>query len=78
MPAFIALADSSTSGTNRMPSRKSIADDAHALDQGLGQHVVGRPAASSRMCDRLLDLFLEPVIEVVVHLLRRVRRRRAC
>ena len=23
MPAFIALADSSTSGTNRMPSRKS-------------------------------------------------------
>ena len=24
MPAFIALADISTSGTNRMPSRKSI------------------------------------------------------
>ena len=24
MPAFMALADSSTSGTNRMPSRKSM------------------------------------------------------
>ena len=68
MPAFIALADISTSGTNRMPSRKSIADDAHALDQRLGQHLVGRPAALEQDVDALLDLLLEAVIEVVVHL----------
>ena len=45
-----------------------LADDAHALDQRLGQHVVGRPAALEQDLDALLDLLLQAVIEVVVHL----------
>ena len=45
------------------------ADDAHALDQRLGQDLVGRPAALEQDVDRLLDLFLEAVIEIVMDLL---------
>ena len=49
---------------------KIDADDAHALDQGLGQDVVGRPAAlASRMLHALDDLVRQAVIEVVMHLL---------
>ena len=46
-----------------------LADDAHAFDERLGQHLVGRPAALEQDVGAFLDLFLEPVIEVVVHLL---------
>ena len=45
------------------------ADDGHAADQRLGQHAVGRPAALEQDVDALLDLGLEAVIEVVLHLL---------
>jgi hypothetical protein len=44
------------------------ADDGHAGDQRLGQHVIGRPAAFDQDVDALFDLFLQTVIEVVVHL----------
>ena len=56
MPAFIAFAASSTSGTNRMPSRKSMPDDPHALDEGLVQHAVGAPAAAEQDVGALRDL----------------------
>ncbi len=45
------------------------ADDPHALDQRLGQHVVGRPFPAEQDVHALLDLLLHPVIEVVLHLL---------
>ena len=43
-------------------------DDAHALDQRLGQHVIGNPVALEQDVDALFDLFLEAVVEIVVHL----------
>ena len=45
------------------------ADDAHALDQRLVQHFLGRPAALEQDTRPLLDLRAHTVIEVVVHLL---------
>jgi hypothetical protein len=45
------------------------ADDAHALDQGLGQGLIGRPTARQQDMHGLLDLFLEAIIEVVMNLL---------
>ena len=48
------------------------ADDAHAFDQRLGQHLVGRPAAAEQDVDAFLDLFLEAVIEIVMHLLHEI------
>ena len=44
-------------------------DDAHALDQRLGQDRVGRPPAVEQDGYGLLDLLPEAVVEVVVHLL---------
>ena len=44
------------------------ADDAHAFDEGFGQHLVGRPAAAQQDVDGGFDLFLEAVIEVVMDL----------
>ena len=41
----------------------------HAADQGLGQHVVGLPAALEQDVHALDDLLLEAVVEVVLHLL---------
>ena len=46
-----------------------LADDSHALNQRLGEEVVGRPAAAEKDVGAFLDLFLEPVIQVVMHLL---------
>ena len=46
-----------------------LADDAHAFDERLGQHLVGHPAALEQDVGAFLDLFLQPVIEIVVHLL---------
>ncbi|ESY66564.1 hypothetical protein X742_18565 [Mesorhizobium sp. LNHC232B00] len=48
---------------------KILANDAHAFDQRLGQHLVGHPAALEQDPRAFLDLFLQPVIEIVVHLL---------
>ncbi|MCY1241796.1 hypothetical protein D9M72_547170 [compost metagenome] len=45
------------------------ADDAHAFDQRLGQDIVGRPAALEQDVGSVLDLLLEAVIKVVMHLL---------
>ena len=45
------------------------ADDPHALDQGFGQDMVRLPAAVEQNSHALLDLFLEAVVEVIVHLL---------
>ncbi len=45
-----------------------LTDDAHALDESLGQHVVGRPAAAEQYIRAFLNLFLQAVIEIVVHL----------
>lgn len=48
---------------------KIDADDAHALDQCLGQHVIGCPAAFQEDVRRFLNLLLQTVIEIVMHLL---------
>ncbi|ESY73500.1 hypothetical protein X743_11370 [Mesorhizobium sp. LNHC252B00] len=48
---------------------KILADDAHAFDQRFGEHLVGRPAALEQDVGAFLNLFLQPVIEIVVHLL---------
>ncbi|MNL42088.1 hypothetical protein D3C87_1645260 [compost metagenome] len=45
------------------------ADDAHAFDQCLGQDVVGRPTTLEQDVGSVLDLLLEAVIKVVMHLL---------
>ena len=45
------------------------ADDAHALDEGLVEHARGAPAAPEEEVRALLDLLLEAVVEIVVHLL---------
>src|SRR6202166_4942450 len=43
-------------------------DDAHAFDQRVVQHLLGRPAAPEEDPGRLLDLLLEAVVEIVVNL----------
>ena len=48
---------------------KIDADDAHAFDQRIVQDLLGGPAALEENVRRLLDLGLEAVVEVVVHLL---------
>ncbi len=70
--AFIALAASSTSGTNRMPSRKSIPTIRHALDQRLCQRFIGSSSRASAGCGPPPRSLLEAVIEVVMHLLNEV------
>ena len=45
------------------------ADDAHAFHQRLGEQLVGGPAALQQDVDAFLDLLLEAVVEVIVHLL---------
>ena len=45
------------------------ADDPHALDEGLREDLVGRPAAPEQDVGPLDDLFGETVIEILVHLL---------
>ena len=47
---------------------KVDADDPHALDQRLGQHLIGRPAAAEQDAHALFDLLLQAVVEVVVNL----------
>ena len=69
MPAFMALAASSTSGTNRMPSRKSMPTIRMPSTSASVSTLVRGPAALEQDVDALLDLLLEAVIEVVVHLL---------
>ena len=76
MPAFIALAASSTSGTNRMPSRKSMPTMRMPSTSALFEHVVGGPAAAEQDVGALGDLVGQAVVEVVVHLRDERRRRR--
>ncbi len=68
IPAFIAFAASSTSGTKRMPSRKSIPTMRMPFDERVVQHLVGRPVPLEQDLGPLDDLVGEPVVEVVVHL----------
>ena len=73
MPAFIAFAASSTSGTNRMPSRKSMPTMRMPSTSASLSTLSGAQSRSSRMLGALDDLVGEPVVEVVVHLRDEVR-----
>ena len=68
IPAFMELAASSTSGTNRIPSRKSMPTIRIPLHQGLGEDPVRRPPPSEQDVDPLHDLVGQAVVEVLVHL----------
>ena len=52
-----------------MPSREVDADDAHAFDQRLIQHLAGAPTAPQQDVGAFHDFLPEPIVEVVVHLL---------
>ena len=69
MPAFIALAASRTSGTNRIPSRKSMPTIRMPSTSASSRTRVGRPAAAEQDVGALDDLGGHAVVEVVVHLL---------
>ena len=69
MPAFIALAARRTSGTNRMPSRKSMPTIFMPGDERVVEDPGGRPAAAEQDVRALDDLGGHAVVEVVVHLL---------
>ena len=69
MPAFIALAARRTSGTNRMPSRKSMPTIFMPATSASSRTRVGRPAAAEQDVRALDDLGGHAVVEVVVHLL---------
>ena len=77
MPPFIAFAASSTSGTNRMPSRKSIPTIRMPSTSASFSTRVGGPPAAEQDVRALDDLVGQAVVEVVVHLLRPARRRAA-
>ena len=71
-PAFIAFAASSTSGTNRIPSRKSMPTiRIPSTSASFSTLSAAQPAVEQ---DRrpLVDLVGEPVVQVVVHLLHEV------
>ena len=69
MPAFIALAASRTSGTNRIPSRKSMPTMRMPSTSASSSTRVGGPAAAEQDVRALGDLVGDAVVEVVVHLL---------
>src|SRR5690606_1757004 len=48
---------------------KVDANDAHAFDQRIGQHLVGRPAPVEQDLSAFDDLLPQSVVQVVVHLL---------
>ena len=66
--AFIAFAASNTSGTKRMPSRKSMPTMRMPSTRALSTLSGSQPRAR-KVQVRLDDLILEPVVEVVVDLL---------
>ena len=68
-PTFIALAASSTSGTNRMPSRKSMPTMRMPSTRASFSTRSGAPAAAQQDVRALRDLLRQAVVEVVVHLL---------
>ena len=63
MPAFMAFAAISTSGQQNAVA-EVYADDPHALDERLRQHVVGGPSTLEQDADALLDLLLEAVVHL--------------
>ena len=69
MPAFIALAARRTSGTNRMPSRKSMPTIFMPATSASSRTRVAEPAAAEQDVRPLDDLGRHAVVEVVVHLL---------
>ena len=68
MPAFMALAASSTSRNEEDAVAEVDPDDAHPFDQGVVEDFVGGPASVQQNAGALVDLLVEPVVEVVVHL----------
>ena len=68
MPAFIALAASSTSGTNRMPSRKSMPTMRMPSTSASLSTLSGPQPRSSRIVVPSTISSREPVVQVVVHL----------
>ena len=68
MPAFIAFAASSTSGTNRIPSRKSMPTMRMPSTSASFSTLSGAQLALEQDVGPLDDLVREPVVEVVVHL----------
>ena len=68
IPAFIAFAASRTSGTKRMPSRKSIPTIRIPPTSASFSTLSARPAAAEEDVRALGDLRGEAVVEVVVHL----------
>ena len=68
MPPFIASPPAAPSDDNAVA--EVDADDPHALDQRLGQHLVGRPATFQQDVDPLHDLISSgAVVKVVMGLL---------
>jgi hypothetical protein len=60
MPAFMALADRQNFRNEQDAVAEIDADDAHAFDQRLCEHLIGHPAALQQDVGRILDLFLQP------------------
>ena len=56
-------------GNEQDPVAEVDADDSHALDQRVVQHLVGAPAALEEEPCRLHDLVAQTVVKVVVNLL---------
>ncbi len=69
MPPFMAFADSSTSGTKRIPSRKSMPTIRMPSTSASARTRSGAPTAVEEDRRALDDLLGQAVVEVVVHLL---------
>ncbi len=69
MPPFIELAASSTSGTNRMPSRKSMPTMRMPSTSASFRVLSALQPRLEEEPRGLFDLGLEPVVQVIVHLL---------
>ena len=69
MPPFIEFAASSTSGTNRMPSRKSMPTMRMPSTRASFSTFSAFQPRSRKMSRGLFDLGLQSVVQVIVHLL---------
>ena len=69
MPAFMELAAISTSGTNSIPSRKSMPTMVMPATRASSSTRVASQPRSSRICVPSADLVSQAVVQVVMHLL---------
>ena len=67
MPAFIVGGEEDL-GHEEDSVAEVDADDPHAFDQGLVQHLLGRPAPVEEDRGAFVDLVGQAVVQVVVHL----------